>query len=45
MFSSQKPYYTNVSDVPRSLQNWVSTIQTGRTHSWRFSTSSENIYF
>ena len=28
MFSSQKPYYTNVYDVPRSLQSWVSTIQT-----------------
>ena len=29
-FSSQKPCYTrtNVSDVPRSLQSWVSTIQT-----------------
>ena len=27
-FSSQKPYYTNVYDVPRSLQSWVSTIQT-----------------
>ena len=27
-FSSQKPYYSNVSDVPRSLQSWVSTIQT-----------------
>ena len=27
-FSSQKPYYTNASDVPRSLQSWVSTIQT-----------------
>ena len=27
-FSSQKPYYTNVSDVPCSLQSWVSTIQT-----------------
>ena len=27
MFSSQKPYYTNASDVPRSLQSWVSTIQ------------------
>ena len=27
-FSSQKPYYTNVSDVSRSLQSWVSTIQT-----------------
>ena len=27
-FSSQKPYNTNVSDVPRSLQSWVSTIQT-----------------
>ena len=26
-FSSQKPYYTNASDVPRSLQSWVSTIQ------------------
>ena len=34
MFSSQKPYYTNVSDVPRSLQNWVSTIQTGRTQTY-----------
>ena len=28
MFSSQKTYYANVSDVPRSLQSWVSTIQT-----------------
>ena len=27
-FSSQKPYNTNVSDVPRSLQSWISTIQT-----------------
>ena len=27
-FSSQKPYHTNVSDVPRSLQSGVSTIQT-----------------
>ena len=27
-FSPQKPYYTNVSDVPRSLQSWVSPIQT-----------------
>ena len=27
-FSPQKPYYTNVSDVPRSSQSWVSTIQT-----------------
>ena len=27
-FSSQKPYYTNVADVPRSLQSWASTIQT-----------------
>ena len=27
-FSSQKTYYTNVSDVPRSLQSRVSTIQT-----------------
>ena len=27
-FSPQKPYYTNVSDVPRSLQSLVSTIQT-----------------
>ena len=26
--SLQKPYYTNVSDVPRSLQSWVSTIHT-----------------
>ena len=34
-----------MSDAPRSFQSWVSTIQTGRTHSWRFSTSSENIYF
>ena len=33
-----------MSDVPRSLQSWVSTIQqTGRTHSRRFSTSSKNI--
>ena len=24
----QKPYYTNVSDVPRSLQSWVWTIHT-----------------
>ena len=24
----QKPAYTNVSDVPRSLRSWVSTIQT-----------------
>ena len=23
-----KPYYTNVSDLPRSLKSWVSTIQT-----------------
>ena len=30
-------YYTNASDVPRSLQSWVSTIH-GCTHSWRFST-------
>ena len=27
-FRSQKPYYTNASSVPRSLQSWVSTIQT-----------------
>ena len=27
-FSPQKPYYTNMSDVPRSLQSWVSTIHT-----------------
>ena len=27
-FSPQKPYYTNTSDVPRSLQSWVSTIHT-----------------
>ena len=45
MFSSQKPYNTNVSDVPRSLQNWVSTIQTGRTHSWRFSICFINWYY
>ena len=25
---STKPYYTNASDVPRSLQSWASTIQT-----------------
>ena len=37
MFCSQKPHHTNVSDVPRSLHNWVSTIRTGRTRSWRFS--------
>ena len=24
--SPQKPYYTNMSDVPRSLRSWVSTI-------------------
>ena len=30
-------YYANASDVPRSLQSWVSTIH-GCTHSWRFST-------
>ena len=30
-------YYTNASDVRRSLQSWVSTIN-GCTHSWRFST-------
>ena len=34
-----------MSDVPRSLQSWVSTIRTGRTHSWRFSTSSEKRFF
>jgi len=27
-FSSQKPYCTNASDVPRSLQSGVLTIQT-----------------
>ena len=31
------PYYTSASDVPRSLQSWVSTILNGGTHSWRFS--------
>ena len=28
MFGSHKPYYANASDVPRSLQSLVSTIQT-----------------
>ena len=28
-----------MSDVSRSLQSWVSTIQIGRIHSWRFSIS------
>ena len=27
-YSPQKTYYTNVPDVPRSLQSWVSTVQT-----------------
>ena len=34
-----------MSDVPRSLQSGVSTIQTGRTHRWHFSTFTENMFF
>ena len=41
--SSQKPYYTNVSDVPRSLQKLSFNHSNGRTHSRRFSTFYKNV--